>query len=74
MKGLNKLNEGLKYFRMGFFQKQTTLFYQINHLVYCDKCPCKTCSDDYIGKTVRRIEGKSLIIAIKAHIFLKTCT
>ena len=41
-----------------FQLKDKTKSYQQNNLVYHDKCPNKTCNEDYIGETDRRIEER----------------
>ena len=38
--------------------KDKTKFHQENNLVYSSKCPDKTCNEDYIGETDRRIEDR----------------
>ena len=41
-----------------FQLKDKTKYNQQNNLVYYSKCPDKTCSEDYISKTDRRIEER----------------
>ena len=38
--------------------KDKTKLHQQNNPVYYSKCPDKTCTEDYVGKTDRRIEEK----------------
>ena len=38
--------------------KDKTKLHQQNNLVYYSECPDKTCTEDYVGKTDRRIEEK----------------
>ena len=41
-----------------FQLKEKIKFHQKNNLVYYSKCPDKTCSEDYVGETDRRIEER----------------
>ena len=41
-----------------FQLKDKTKFHQQNKLVYYSKCPNKTCNEDYVGETDRRIEER----------------
>ena len=41
-----------------FQLKYKTRFNHQNNLVYYSKCPDKTCNEDYVGKTDRRIEER----------------
>ena len=41
-----------------FQLKDKTRFNHQNNLVYYSKCPNKTCNEDYVGETDRRIEER----------------
>ena len=43
-----------------FHVKNKTNFCHKNNLVYYGKCPNKNVTDDYVGKTDRRVEGRNI--------------
>ena len=47
-----------KKLRTKFKLKDKTKFYQQNNLIYYSKWPDKTCNENYIGETDRRIEER----------------